>query len=481
MTAKASGRGVNPLSTVVLLLSCLIGAFLSTQEGLSSEISRQVALVLLGGIGISLLIELRAGLRSMIRVDVFAILAFYFLTFFEFLFPQPSFDLLVIPEDVGVATRLLLAGFAAMVLGRHVPVFPVKWLEPIQAIQTQPGHLLLLFFGAAFLSFLPMLMSVDFNPIAWFDETMKPRFGRAWARGRFGSLSTLLTELQLLGYVMPPLAGVMFARRKDYKLISLFLVGFVLFVHFYSAFSSGTRNILAILIAGFLGGYFIVQPRIKFWQLALFGLVAGGSFFILADHMLQFREYGLGRYIEEKRYTSDFREYQKQYMQDNSMEESDHGYLVDYNLWRLSQMVPAFPELYDYIGWNMPFVAITKPIPRGLWPGKPEGLKVELEDVIGAEGYTIAVTWVGEAFVAGGLPWIVGIGVLIGAFCTFWNSLAQRLESLFPLIVFASGFYAVLLLMRSLMFFTTALLPPIALVVVGFFIYRNSQSGNLPR
>ena len=45
---------------------------------------------------ISLIMDFRAGgPRNLIRADVMAILAFYFLTLFEFLFPQPTFDQMI--------------------------------------------------------------------------------------------------------------------------------------------------------------------------------------------------------------------------------------------------------------------------------------------------------------------------------------------------------------------------------------------------
>ena len=467
--------GPNPAGTVILLAACVIGFFLSTVEETSSKMAGQVSMVLLGGLAISLLFDLKWGVRNLIRVDVFALIAFYFLTFFEFLFPQSHFDLLVIPEDVVTATQLTLLGFGTMVLGRHINLMPRRWLEPIGAVKVRNSDFLILYFGAAFFNFLPMFMAVDFNPVIWFDELMAPRFTQAWGRGRYGSLSTLLHELKLLGYVMPPLAGVIFANRKQYSLITLVLVALAMLMLYFVAFAGGTRNVLAIQLAGLLGGYFVVQPKIRLVSMGITVLVVGAAFIYLAEIMLEFREIGLARYVEGGYYQSGYREIADTYLAGAYEEEDDSGYMVDYNLWRISQMTAAFPEQYDFIGFNMPYVAITKPIPRAFWPGKPKDMKVGLEEVVGAEGYTVACTWMGEAYIAGGVLWIAGVGLLIGAFCCFWNGLATYTQSAFPLIVFASGFYAVLLLMRSLMFFTTALLPSIALVVMGLILYKQRE------
>jgi len=464
----------NWAGTIGILVGCLFGYYLSFDDLPSSIMLRHVSISLLAGIIFSFIMDWRFGLRNLVRVDVFALLAFYFLTFFEFLFPQSRFDLLAIPDDVLTATHLALLGLAAMTLGRHLNVLPRKQLDKLGDIQMEPKHFLLIFFGAFILNFLPMFLAVDFNPVDWFHETLQPRFSRPWSRGRLGDLSSLLNELQLLGYVLPPIAGLIFARWRSYAKFTLVIIALCLLLLWYTAFSSGTRNILAIQVASFFAGFFVVQKKISLKILLPTAAAVGIVFIILANMMLDFRRIGLDQYIREGRYTAEFKEYKQQYMAERNMKD-EAGYFVDYNLWRLSQIVSLFPEVYGYIGWNMPFVAITKPIPRALWPEKPEGLAVSLEEAIGAEGYTIAVTWVGEAYVAGGGIWIIAIGLLIGAFCYFWNELAKFIQNPFPLIVFASGFYAVLLLMRSLMFFTTALLPSIALIVLGVFMYKQNQ------
>lgn len=469
---KPSGAG-----TLAILVACAAGYALSFTGESPSDMARRVSIALLIGIGASYLLDWRYGLRNLLRVDVFALLAFYFLTFFEFLFPQERFNLMVVPEDVVEATHLFLTGLAAMVIGRHLRIFPQGILDTVAGVKMRGGDFLTIFFLAAFLSFLPQLMAVNFNPIEWFEQTLRPRFSRAWGRARFGSLSTLLHELQLLGYIVPPLGGLIFAKAKEYKKGVLVVVGIIVLITWYSAFSSGTRNIFAVQVAGFFAGYFVVQRHIRLKIVIPTALVVGIAFVVLAEHMLEFRNMGLGRYVEEGYYKSSYKEFEDAYLAGGIDEEEEEGYFVDYNLWALSLLMPVLPEIHDHIGWNMPFVALTKPVPRALWPGKPVGFKVGLEEAAGIEQMTIAVTWVGEAFLAGGALWTLGIGLLIGAFCGYWNTLANHLTSPFALIVFASGFYAILLLMRSLVFFTTALLPSIALVVLGLFIQHNRNPG----
>lgn len=464
--------GPSPLGTAAILICCVIGTVISFQDAMPSQLARLVSVFLLVGFAISFLLDARAGLRNLIRVDVFALLSFHFLLYFEFLFEQSLFDTLVIPDDVVTAIHLTLMGVATIVIGRHIDVFPKGTLDHIGKIEMRPGDFLIIFFGASFLYMFPMFYSVDFNPVVWFEDTLKWRFGRSWGRGKYGDLSALFFELQLMGYVMPPVAGLILARRKLYSWFSIILVILCLLILWYTSFSSGTRNIFAIQIAGFFGGFFIVQKKLKLKVLIPTILIVGLGYIYLAGMMLEFRNMGLGRYIKEGHFTAEHVDLEEQYFGED-FNEQESGYFVDYNLWRVAQMAAAFPQYYDFIGFNFVYVALTKPIPRAFWPGKPTDLAVSIEDVVGAQGYTVAVAWVGEAYIAGGRPWIVAIGLLIGMFCCYWNNLAKYITTPFPLIVFASGFYAVLLLMRSLQFFTTSLLPSVALVVMGIVIHKT--------
>jgi hypothetical protein len=363
MDSAAQARPTMP-GTVVILIACVVGYFLSFQPLPPSEMARLVSIVWLAGIGISLLLDWRLGLRNLIRVDVFALMSLYFLLFFEFLFPQSRFDLLVADVDVVKATQIGQIGLAALVIGRHIKL-STHVLDFIGRIEMRRGDFLLIYFAAFFFSHLPMWVAVDFNLLQWWDELLTmPRFGRSWGRGRYGDISALLHELQLLGYIMPPLAGVIFARWREYGKFTLALVGLTLLLLWFGAFSSGTRNILAIQMAGFMGGFLIVQKHLRLWLVVPMVLVFGLSYVVLADWMLEFRNIGMQQFFEEGRHKSEYNEYREAYLGPASSGGNEAGYFVDYNLWRLAQMIGAFPGMYNFLGWNLPFVAATKPIPR---------------------------------------------------------------------------------------------------------------------
>ena len=91
---------------------------------------------------------------------------------------------------------------------------------------------------------------------------------------------------------------------------------------------------------------------------------------------------------------------------------------------------------------------------------------------------TIAATFVGESYISFGLPGVIGFGLFLGWICGFWNQVGQFSNNTFGQIVFASGFGAIAICMRSLIFFTTALLPTLALIVFGLIIRKYLLQGN---
>src|SRR5687768_626809 len=77
----------NVVGTLLALFGIMITAF--TMEGAQpSSLARFAAIGVAISLGISVLADLRHGVRNVIRADVMALAAFYFLTLFEFLFPQ---------------------------------------------------------------------------------------------------------------------------------------------------------------------------------------------------------------------------------------------------------------------------------------------------------------------------------------------------------------------------------------------------------
>src|ERR1700722_6783754 len=97
--------------------------------------------------------------------------------------------------------------------------------------------------------------------------------------------------------LVPPLGGILMARRRKYPAFQVFLVMLgVLFTLFYG-FSSGTRNIFASYLVTFLIGYVFAVERRQTKEMAVITIVCGAALLVSTKMMLDFRDVGLKDYI----------------------------------------------------------------------------------------------------------------------------------------------------------------------------------------
>jgi hypothetical protein len=270
--------------------------------------------------------------------------------------------------------------------------------------------------------------------------------------------------LSLLIYVIPPIAGMMLARHKRYTGWQFLQVMAGLALTFYYGFSSGTRHLFGTYLVTFLIAYAFALPRERRGQLVVVSAVCGVAMVLATHVMLQFRNFGLHDWATgAQRGGGDL---QANYV------------FVDYNLQSIAEISKYFPEAHPYLGFEIPYLAVIRPIPRFLWPGKPEGMSVRIEDVMGyGEDVTIAATFAGEAYISGGLVAVFLIGAALAGIAGWWNSLASPKNSELGILVYASGFFAIVLTMRSLFEFTTAMLPTLASMAVTQLMVVGANAG----
>ncbi len=430
---------------------------------LQGQVPSTVAQV--GAIGAALSIastlfaDARHGVRTLVRADVMAILALYFLTLFEFLFPQHTFDTLT---DVATAKQgviACLAGFAGLIIGRHVIAKPQA--HPFPRLFTQEvanGWILLIFWGAFVGGFLHMLMAVDFDVVAMVEYFMGPRFSQPWSRPKFGDWKALLHELGMVLYLVPPVAGIVMARRRGYGTLALLSVGAGLLFTLFYGFAGGTRNVFAAYLLTFLIGYAFAAGLEKKRELLSVTVAVAVLLLVSTFAMLHFRTVGLASFIQGDGELPDT--------------EARSTLYVDYSLYAICNLITVFPDRYAFLGLEIPYQALIRPIPRALWKGKPEGLSISIEDALGVEGLTIAASFIGEAYMSGGLLAVLLTGLFFGGVTSWWDFLAAERNSQLGILVYASGFFAAVISMRSLFVFSTAILPTLAAIVLGSLIVR---------
>ena len=159
-------------------------------------------------------------------------------------------------------------------------------------IEFGPGQLFALFILAFVIGYLHIFIAVNFDPLEMIRQMSLPRFSQSWGRGKYGNLYSLLYELSLLIYILPPAAGLIFARAKQFSTFQKLVVSLILLLTFYYAFASGTRNVLGTYVISMFGAYALSRPDLKLKRLLIMGIPIAGVLLFASTLMLEFRSAG---------------------------------------------------------------------------------------------------------------------------------------------------------------------------------------------
>jgi oligosaccharide repeat unit polymerase len=435
------------------------------------DVARFAAFGVLASIGFSILMDLRRGIQNVVRTDVMAIMSLYFLTLAEFLVQQRQFNAVAGMASTRTAVLACIWAYGGLVIGRHL-VKPTR-KHPLQSLfqQAVPSSVLFsIFWACVIIGYLNMLVSVHFNFVEMVEYFMQPRFAQPWQRGRLGDWKAMLYELDMLLYLVPPLGGILIAQRRRHPPLQVALATFgVVFTLFYG-FSSGTRNIFASYLVTFLIGYCFAASKKQTKEMTILAVTSVVALIFSTKVMLDFRDVGLQDYITQG------------YYKEASHTQEGQSLAVDNNLYAISRVAEYFPQHHDFTNFEIPYLALIHPIPRVLWPSKPEGMSITVEDIFGADGWTVATSVVGEEYIMHGFVAVFLMSIFFGACCAWWNLLASPKNSEFGILVYASGFFSAVITMRSMNWFSTALLPTLAGLVLGWLLLlRHRQKRPLPQ
>ena len=426
-----------------------------------SEVAANGAKYTAVALAATMLFDLQKGIANVIRADVMAMLAFYFLTLFEFLFPQRLFDTMAHPVSALIATQVVITSFIGILVGRH---FIRPKTQPFQRVMTYeipPGLLILIFWVAFCVGYMHQWTApkVNWDPVKWINYSMAARFEQPWGRGKFGDFRALIYELNMLINLVPPLAGIILARRQRFGNMALGLVMFGYLLTLFLAFAGGTRNVLATFLVTFIIGFAFASPKGRKKELFVLSGAAAALLVFGTVTMIHFRTVGLKRYMSD-----DLPVF---------VGKSESVY-VDYNLFNISKLTEVFPKRAPYLGLEVAYLAVIRPIPRESWKGKPEGLSRSIEKALGYDGgnVTISASYAGEAYMACGFIGVILFSLFFGAVNGWWSHLASPKNSELGILIYSSGFFAAVISMRSLFTYTTALLPTVAAIVGSTYLVR---------
>ena len=456
---------VGPASARLASTATILFGLLGTYIVLPPESAADIFTISAFGVGLSLClatgIEGTGGVRRLIRIDILILWLLYGLTFLEFLFPQPRVDALVSAGAAASGTNAVLIGFAGISIGRHLIPRRNKSRPLSGFIVLQPTDVFLLFVLATVLGYSHIFLAVNFDPLEALRQMALPRGSQSWGRGKYGDVYSLLYEVGALIYLIPPIAAFIYADSRQYGGFQKGIVTIVLLLTFYYGFAGGTRSIFVSYVITFGGMYVIARPRISLQQALLAGIPMLALLMIALVYMLEFRTVGVGEF--------------------SFAEHGPDTFFVDYNLVMVSRLTEVFPDLVDFLGLEIPFNALIRPIPRVFWPGKPEGLSVSIESALGSTGpTTISCTFVGEAYMAGGLVAVLLISVFFGALAESWNRVGGNGNLRFGQLLYVSGFLCAAIAMRSMLSMVPFMLPTLALWLYGRLWLRDSSGRHSP-
>jgi hypothetical protein len=281
-----------------MLLASLLVAWYTLGGDYGSEVAHGAAVYVGIGVVLSAIADSRMGLSNLVRADLFAILSFYFLTLFEFLFPQENYDTLVTAQATHAPVIICLWALAGLAVGRH---FVRRGRQPFRRILTtaiSPDRMMTLFLLCVVGGYANMLLACHFNVYEMVDAFTWARFSQPWSRGRLGDWKALFDEIGMVLFLIPPMSGIILARRRNYSSGQLvFIVFFLLFTLFYG-YTSGTRHIFDSYLVTFLIGYAFATQKARRHELLYVAAVCAGLLIFSTVTMVKFREVGLKGYLD---------------------------------------------------------------------------------------------------------------------------------------------------------------------------------------
>jgi hypothetical protein len=443
-------KSAKAFSTLLIVVGCLVAGLTLPSSGSELSVYRQCSYILGAFLVLALIVEGYTNFRRLIRTDIAALISLYFLTFAEFLHPDVRILYDVPTGYAAFACQLVLAGTAALAIGRHLPL-PIG-NRGAGLPHVANSSLLWIFASCMFLGYLWPLISVGFNPVELVDEMLGPRFGRPWGRGREGGWTSFLTELNLLLYVAAALAGYIVAKKRVFGPVQRLTVLLLTAAMLLFDFAEGTRNVVVIKVGLIIAVLIIANPKNRNGKTIALVALATFAVWVISGEVLKFRNIGLGSYVSDAAVA----------------QEVGSSFMIDNNLITLARTVRIFPSIYELPGSDIVVSAATKWVPRALWPGKPTEWGTSVEEAFGVgEGYTLALTFVGEAYLISGIPSLLIVSVLLGSLAATWNRIGEAARSNLDLILYLSGFFAAALAMRSIQFITVALVPTVAIYMFG--------------
>ncbi len=262
------------------------------------------------------------------------------------------------------------------------------------------------------LCMLRFAISCKFDFVLMFSSLSKGRFSTPWAASHTGGLSAVLDHLSYFGYLLPALTVVLHNRLPGFRrqvilsiLMSLIAMAFIA--------SGGGRRICGVMILAALGTWVLSRRTIRI-QHAILSVSLILGLLVLMQFLLLVRSFGLENTDGQPAFQRALSAFTGEKNENTSKYDHIH---VDDNFLRICQIVKIVPESHPHVYHKYIWWVLVRPIPRIIWPGKPEDGGFNLTEEVDAQA-SLSSSIVGELYLSYGFVAVALGGFLFGRLST---------------------------------------------------------------
>ena len=242
------------------------------------------------------------------------------------------------------------------------------------------------------------------------------RWSAPWTRGALGGWDAFTDHLSYFGYLLPTLAVVM-ARRRTWYHPSTIIAVLCAFVFFLFLSQSGSRRIFGVCLGAALLYWVMDQKKINVFKLGCVGAFLAGLLWLM-QLMVLTRSAGIEGVGMTSAGQAAFYSLQGYKVSVGG----PSGLHVDDNILRLAQAVQIVPSKVDYVYHKLLFYNVVRPIPRVLWPYKPEDPGFSLQKILNSQA-SLTFSIVGEFWISWGYFAVLLGGWIYGRLATMSSPL----------------------------------------------------------
>jgi hypothetical protein len=420
---------------------------------------RRPAWALLMGLLLAPAVAVFRDLRSLVRAEnVLAVAPVYWLLLD---LVQARYGISIAEKDDVVkafaATGLFSIGIWVAALRRpwRLPSFA----DSLSRRELTPGKTFFIAVGCFMLGVFYFVYMAGFDLQVVLESLTKTRWEAAWTRTRLeGGWEAFVEHLMYFGMLLPALAVTLGRKTGWFKppTIACWLMTLA-----YALFQvqGGNRRYLGVMFGAAIVVWLISEkkPRVVHY-LAIAASAAAMLFFM--EFVLKYRGEGIEMLTEVEEGES---------LVDMST------IRVDDNFLRLAQSIHYVPALHSYVWHEYAFMALVRPIPRVLWPGKPKSFGFQIHDYIQI-GASLSSSVVGELYVSGGLLVVFFGGWLYGRLGVWGTGLLMPPRTMPRNILYGAWLMALFAGIRSMTDFVMMTYVVLALIAILWLFRRGLQT-----